>query len=270
MACFSQQGLGLGEIEVVAQVGRDFRRLQRAVEHLRYDRRQVAMHDAEDRSPDLAVHRIGDGLAHADVVERLHLHVEVDELQAARLHDADDGIGPRLLDLLDPTRFARSAGLVELLADEGDRGGVVGRDVAEAQRFGRRRALEVVLVGLEDDRFLRAVLDELEGAAADRVASELGAELLDRILWHDETPEARRERGGMEEGVGVLQVEANSQGIDDVDRSDVLEARTVYAAQLGIELALIGILHVLRRNLSITLVPLHARLQLEGPGLLVG
>ena len=68
----------------------------------------------------------------------------------------------------------------------------------------------------------------------------------------------------------ILQVKADSQGVDDVDRSDVLEARTVNAAELGIELALIGILHILGRNLAISLVPLHARLQLEGPGLLVG
>ena len=87
----------------------------------------------------------------------------MDELEAARLHDADDGIGPGLLDLLDPTGLARSAGLVQFLADEGDRGGVVGGDVAEAQSFSRRSALEVVLVRLEDDGFLRAVFENSNG-----------------------------------------------------------------------------------------------------------
>ena len=79
---------------------------------------------------------------------------------------------------------------------------------------------------------LRTVLGRTRTGRCRRGASELGAELLDRLLRHDEASEARRQRGGMEEGVGLLQVEADSQRVDDVDRRDVLEARTVNAAEL--------------------------------------
>ena len=149
--------------------------------------------------PDLiAVDRIGDRLAHAQIVERRLGDVEIEHRQLARVEDVDDDV-LFLLHPVDPGLVLLAVGQVDLARGEREVAARIGEDVAVDDLLELRLAAEILRVGDERHRFLRLVLAEHEGAGADRLLGEFLAHLLGRLLAHhvaalivDEQPKQAR------------------------------------------------------------------------------
>ena len=72
----------------------------------------------------------------------------------------------------------------------------------------------------EDEALAQRPLRQREGAGADRMLAEIGAELLDRFLGHDE---GEVDRHDVEEGrVGAAELDLDGVGIDDLDARELV------------------------------------------------
>ena len=210
----------------------------------------------------LAIDGVRDRLPHADVVERLRLHVEIDAVELRRLHGDDDGAG-HVLGALDPLVGLAAEHHVDLAGAEREIARRVGGNVAVGDRFDLRRAAEVTLVGGKLHELLRLILDERERSGADRLFAETVAELGRGLAAHHQAavivrhqPEQARDR--------ILQRDLQ-RGL--VERLDLVDRREVAGERRGFlgGGALQGIGRVLGGELTVVAVALHPAADLEGP-----
>ena len=210
---------------------------------------------------------MGDRLAHALVVERLHLGVEVQEAELGRPQHRDlDAL--LLLHALDPFLVLAPVDDVELARGEGEVARRIGREQPVDDAVDLRRAAEIPLVGREGHALVRLVGLELERTRADRIEAEVLAELLHRLAAEDEAavvvgdePEEGRHR--------LLQLDPDRVGIDRLDGFD----RGVVGVERG-RFLIAGALerehHVVGGELAEIAVELDALAQMKGPVGLVG
>ena len=214
---------------------------------------------AQDLAP---VHRPGDGLAHAHVLERtaggVDVEVVVAEPRAAVAHQ-------RLLFLEQVVVLVvLDEGVLDLArAERGHDVGLVGNHPQDHVVHVGLALLEVVGIFLEDELLLDLPVHEHEGAGADGRLVEI-AVLLDPRLADDVAPEAAE--GGQEAREGLLGDELDAvlaRGLDLVHGDEVR------LAGRALEEAVEGELHVGRGHL-LPVVELDALPELEGPGVRVG
>ena len=172
-----EQLLRLGRV-----IGEERRVLVRAEIAGGHDRDRLARRagalEGDDR---LAIDAIGDGLAHANVVERLFGDVEEQRRQFARLH-GEHLDARHLLGAIDPGLILLAVDHVELARLEGEIAARIRRDVAVHDLVEHRRAAEILLVGDEAHELLRLIFGEHERAGADRLLGEAVAHLLGGLL----------------------------------------------------------------------------------------
>ena len=216
----------------------------------------------------LAVDGVHERLAHADVVEGLVGHVDVEALLAAGPAPVDDV--PHLLDLVrevggDHFRIQHVEGAL-LEADQ--LGGVLGH-VEPVHLVDLRLAARELVEGLEHDLLAGRVPLEVEGPGAHGVPLEPVAELVHGLLGEN-VALLVADHAQEEDRVKRLQDDLDGVGVDDLDGLDHVQVHAVARARRLLDLPLEAELHVLGGQLTEPLVELHAFLELERPDRALG
>ena len=209
---------------------------------------QVADHLAVDRKPD--------GLAHARIVEGLHVGAEHDAAPIA-CHDLLHLVLARALEqcalLLGDARQH-----VDLTPEQRLHARLRVRNGDDLHRLDERRALEIVAVGLEDRHAARLEFLKLEGAGA----YACGLDGVAGILRDNHQPVVRQDQGQV--GERRLELHLDGQRIDRIDGVDDGDDRADGAVELGILDAAERVDDIVRRE-GLAVMELDVRPELKGP-----
>ncbi len=171
------------------------------------------------------------------------------------------------LGAVDPGLVGAAVVHVELAALEREIARGIGRNEAVADLLDLRRAAEIGVVRGQLERLVRRDRGEGERPGADRVALEVVAALLHRLLRHDEALRIVGEDAEDARDV-LLQHKADGVGIHRLDGLERPQLRGECRG-LGIARLLQAEHHVIGGELAEAAVELHAVAQVEGPGLAV-
>ena len=261
VAGLGQQGLGLGEVEAIADgailaeiAGRD-------------DGAALGTDILADEAHEIVdIDGGGDGAAHADVVERRLAAVDVQQTVFAGLEDLDIEAGAPAGGV-DPALLALGVEQVELAGGEGELARAVGGDGAHHDRVDLGLAAEIIGVGGELHILLGHLLDEGEGPGADRLGAIAVAELLAGLAADDVAAMVVGDTAE-EIDVRVFQGDADGEVVELLDLVDRREVRGEGRA-LRIAGALQGIDDVVGSERAPAAMEFDALAQMEGPDLAV-
>ena len=226
----------------------------------RHPREPAGIHGLLDG---LAIDRVHERLADADIVEGRLGHVDVKAFLAAGPAAIDDRA--HLLHLVREVGGDRlRVEQVERPLLETDQLGRVLGHVVPVHLVDLRPAAVELVEGFQDDLVARRVALEVERPGTDRAPLELVTQFLGRLL-RDDVAVLVADHAQQKDRIERLERDLQRVRIDDLDRLDHVEVDAVAGTRCFVDLALEAELDVLGRQLAVALVELHALPELERP-----